>query len=189
MKEQVFLSTADLREAFERTRASYEEEKDVTGIIEALSKAIKTLRDAGVDVHLQLSRSITEDSFPLAKKAGQLSCTFSLTMSGVLKINQSEHLLTLSTTEGADETKRDVLKLYVSDREYSSRSLHDDFRGECFDLKTDAEALQKFQHFVINKASWNAVIRDHDVCDTFDNTGVRRLNKFSLIPKPSHPSA
>lgn len=147
--------------------------------VEALSKALKDLRDIGVNVQLQLSRSIFEDSFSLARKAGNITGEFTLSASGVLKIDQSQFLLAISTSENL---KGDVLKIYVSDREYSSRVLRSDFRGACYDLNANAAAMQEFQTNILQTAACNEIIRDHDVSGTlgFDGHGKPKLLKPAL---------
>ena len=186
MKDQNFLPKHELKAAFdsqkEKTLAAWEA-NGVVAATEALSKAIKDLQDIGLDVQLKLGGSIFEDAFPLAKKAGGLSGNYSLSLSGILKVDHEEFLLTICEKEA----EKSVLKIYLSERDFSGRTLHQDYRGSCFNLNENPEAIHQFQDLIMQRVSQNEVIRDHDVCDAFENNGVRRLRKSVLnkpIPKP-----
>ena len=178
MKEQLFLSASNLKAKFSQERETTWVETGMAGAIEALSKALSDLRDIGVDAELQLNGIIAEDSFPLIQKVSEIKTTFSVAASGILKVGPSESLLAISTSED----KKPVLKIYVSDRDYAARSLRHDFRGSCFDLNADAEALQKFQAQILRIAAQNEIIREHDVADTLGFDGRRKFRLSKTIP-------
>lgn len=192
MKEPHFLSKGELRELFEQRKSAYNtswQENGFVDALEALSRALRDLVDIGVNAHLQISSSVPEESFRLVEGVTKLSNSRRVTGSGVLTVDQCQYLVIFSNAEDKQENETKILKMYVSSREYGSRKLQSDFRGECFDLKDDVDGIQKFQRHVINIAAESEVINAHDVCNVFESTGIRRLNKSPLAPKPNRPSA
>lgn len=203
MKEQNFVSPGALKAAFESRKQEHRsgwKESGVVAAIEALSTAIRDLQDIGVDVHLQLSNVVFEDSWSLMKDVTGRT----VELSGVLKIDQNEHLLAIAAQEketveevvvvkGKQETKKTetnkpVLKIYLSDRDFTARTLKHDSRSRCYDLKEDPDAMHKLQQRIITIASANEAIREHDVGNAFENNnGITRLSKPAQLPKPGRP--
>ncbi|MBI3440421.1 MAG: hypothetical protein HY052_01220 [Proteobacteria bacterium] len=183
MKDQVFPPKNDLKAAFDRQKSSDHskwEANGVTATIEALSKTFKALRDAGIDAHIQLSGDICEDAFSLVRTVTPNLMSHQCNLSGILKIDQLEYLLAISTVENT----KPVLKIYVSEWNYKGQGTTQGIKGRYFDLNEDSEALQKLQKYIILMTVRNEIIRDHDVCDMFDDDGIKRLNKSPLAPKP-----
>jgi len=203
MKEQFFASVSDLKAEIDNCKSKWDFTSDVSAAVEALSKAIKTLQDCGIDVRLQLGRNHYEDVFSLMKENVK-----SVTLSGIVKIDQKERLLSICTEEketvevevtvegknGKIEKRKErqnkekeVLKIYLPVFDFTARSLRHDFRSECFDLNEDPQAIYKLQKTLYNIAVYDEIIDRHDVCGAFEHEGITRLNKPAITrptPKP-----
>jgi hypothetical protein len=178
MKKQYFPSADELKAAFNQQKEHSLNWYTETGIItavEALSKAIRDLRDIGVNVQLQLIGNASEDAFALVKTVAEIKGALTVSASGILKIDHVEHLLAISVKEGESA----VLKIYVSDFDYRGLGATGNIRGKCFDLLADAQAIQKLQDKILFTAVRNEVIRDHDAANSlgFDEHRIARLPK------------
>ena len=176
--KQYFPSADELKAAFNQQKESRHDwfaEIGIITAIEALSKALRDLRDIGVNVQLQLNGNASEDAFSLAKTVTEIKGTLTVPVSGILKIDQVEHLLAISVKEG----EAAVLKIYVSDFDYRGLGATNSIRGQCFNLLTDAQAIQKLQDKILFTAVRNEVIRDHDAANSlgFDEHRIARLPK------------
>ncbi|MCE9507368.1 MAG: hypothetical protein K8R48_03490 [Alphaproteobacteria bacterium] len=179
--KQDFPSATELKAAFNQQKESRHAWFAETGIItaiEALSKAVRDLRDIGVNVQLQLNGNASEDAFSLTKTVTEIKGGLTVPVSGILKIDQVEHLLALSVKEG----EAAVLKIYVSDFDYRGLGATNSIRGQCFDLGADAQAVRKLQEKILFTAVRNEIIRDHDVGNSlgFDEHRNSRLPKSKL---------
>jgi hypothetical protein len=173
MKKQSFLSVEELKIAYAREKEKNQTSWENIGVIDAiesLSQALAALHEIGVDVHLKFSPSISEEVFSLIQTIDGGRQPW-VALSGILEIDQIEHLLVVSTKE----SQSPVLKIYLAERDYASKHLNNDFRGKIYDLKTDAKAMHKFQQDIILIATENEIIREHDVCNAFEKNRPTRL--------------
>ena len=187
MKKQIIVPVTALQAEFNEKKEKAAEYQYM-GILQALSKALKDLQDIGIDVGLEISTAISEESFKLVQGiGGPASC--SVYFSGVLRIGTQERLLVLSATENVrkrdldgstKDESIDMLKIFVSSRDYASRKIESDFRGLCFDLNEDAKAIYKLQQFIIEEAADNEAITENDIHDAF--SGPERQAKLKKAP-------
>jgi hypothetical protein len=192
MKEQSISSATDLKAEFNRLKQEREESWRASGnldVIESLSKALHELQNAGIDVRLQLDTAYPEEVWGLMKKVVKAERT-TVGLSGILSIGHEEHLIALCVKEEISVRKGDllqkqdneVMKLCIANRSYVSKKLTSDFRGECFDLKEDPEAIQNLQKYIVNQAVSNEIIASHDIYDSFQNRGTSLYGKGLKSP-------
>lgn len=187
MKKQYVAPAEKLTAHFNEQKKGYEtfyEGSGLDAVLEALSKAMYDLNEIGIDVQLQLNHSLGEEVWTMIDKVNGTSVSSSVSLTGVLKIDQDERLFAVSHKENEEP----VRKIYVSNRNYASRRLSHDFRGTSFDLNNDSEAIYKFQQLIIDIAAENETIRNHDVHESFNKEAPAKLQKNSApsltAPKP-----
>lgn len=184
MKKQYVAPTDTLTAYFNEQKENSEagfKRHGVDAALESISTALKDLNDIGIDVQLQLNQSYAEESWSLINKVNGIAVNSNVILSGILKIDHVEHLLVVSSSEN----EIPALKIYVAGRDYASRHLQSDFRGTCYDLNEDPEAIYKLQQFIVEKAADNEIIRKHDIHGSFNKEHPAvRLEKTSAAKPP-----
>jgi len=175
MKQQIFSTAAELKAEYNQKREKTKTEWNSYNLglaIESLSQAIADLRAIGINVHLDLAGNATEDAFLMVQTVAE-SKGMIVPISGILKIDNVEHLLCVSVSE-ADIP---VLKIYLSQFDYRGQRIYPVIRGKAFDLNADPQAMHKFQQQVIFAAARNEIVRRHDVADVFSKDFPVKLDK------------
>ncbi len=154
-----FLQPLELVKQFNETAEEYEKEKGLTEAIEGLSFAISALKDAGIDVSLELNGWGGDQTFKMLNDEQGLRAGFT----GFLRLGSQEHIISLITHDSAGPAST----LHMS---YYNNKFGVDKRTWDFDLLNDPEAYEKFQQKVVTLAARNKVIADHDVTEAFENS-------------------
>lgn len=168
------LTPQQIRDEFNQRRekfATWGKETGFDTALQNLSHALRDMQDSGIDVKLDIMGTASELAFTQLSHAG-----ITTPISGILHINNIQYLLSLSVRHN----NKDCLKLAVSEFDIrhqgitgtvSDEKLRANVRSSVFDLKNDADALVKFQQYVINQSARNNVIAENDVAKAM-NTGI-----------------
>ncbi len=153
------LQPFELVKQFNATVEEYEKEKSVIEAIEGLSFAVSALKDAGIDVSLDLNGWAGDQTFKMLNNEENLTAGFT----GFLRLGTQEHIISLITQNSTGPAS----VLHMS---YYNSKLGVDQRTWDFDLLNDPEAYEKFQQKIVSLAARNKVIADHDVTEAFENS-------------------
>lgn len=167
--------------ASKREFAAYGEKSGFDLALQNISTAIGELKDAGIDVSLEVFGDSSEQAFDLFATS---SVTVPIT--GVLRIGPIHRLFALATKSDGKNALIIGLSNYDirfngPDAKLEEGSISGKVRSINFDLKKDPEALVKFQQEIINHAARNAVVNDNDTAQAFDSATVMRK---SVLPRP-----
>lgn len=177
------LTPKRIAEEYNQHSASFRGLGDNTGFTEALqqiSQAIRDLREAEIDVSLDITGGASEMSFLMFKIPAVVP------IGGVLHIGSNQRLFALCTN---DEDGRGLkLALTKHDIRHDGFDWHVEDNGlarpapqvHIYDLQNDPDALIKLQQEIIRFAARNAVIFENDVAEAFE--GNRKLRKYVFKP-------
>ncbi len=164
--------------------ASYGAKSGFDKALQNISTAIGELKEAGIDVSLEVFGDSSEQAFDLFSNA-----SVTVPISGVLRIGSIHRLFGLATKSGG----KNALQIGLSnfDIRYNGAEIKiedgvatSNVRAIVFDLKNDPDALVKFQQEIITHAARNAVVNDNDAAQVFDSATA--LRKSTLI-RPKSP--
>ena len=164
--------------------ASYGAKSGFDVALQNISTAIGELKEAGIDVSLEIFGDASEQAFDLFP-----TTSVTVPVSGVLRIGPIHRLFALATKSDSKSAMIIGLSNYDirfngPDAKLADGEISGKVRGLNFDLKKDPEALVKFQQEIINHAARNAVVNDNDAAQVFDSAAV--LRKSTLI-RPKAP--
>lgn len=175
------LDPAGIRALFNRNKEEFRSFTERSGIAKAIagmSEIISDLRDAGIDVSLEMMGGASEQAFDLFKENG-----VTVPVSGILRIGPIHRLVAIATKLNKEETT--VIALSEFDIRYSGPEavvrdgiIDGKLRSVRFDIKKDPEALAKLEKTIINYAARNEVLADLDEFGALEN-------KKGVLPKPS----
>jgi hypothetical protein len=167
--------------ASKREFAAYGEKSGFDVALRNISTAIGELKEAGIDVSLEVFGDSSEQAFDLFATS-----SVTVPISGVLRIGPIQRLFALATK--ADS--KNVLIIGLSnydirfngpDAKIEEGIVSGRVRSINFDLKKDPDALVKFQQEIINHAARNAVVNDNDAAQVFDSATTLRK---PALPRP-----
>lgn len=125
-----------------------------------LSRALKELNNAGVNVGFTPYPWPTERTFDLSGKENQ-----TMQLSGILTVGHNEYLLGVQTI--ADQ--EDCLVLFISNHDIR---YPDDAKGKIrsssFDIEKDPDAMKKFQIEIAQRYARILHVNEHDPASMFD---------------------
>lgn len=167
--------------ASKREFAAYGEKSGFDIALQNISAAIGDLKEAGIDVSLEIFGDASEQAFDLF---GTTSVT--VPISGVLRIGPIHRLFALATKSDSKNVMIIGLSNYDirfngPDAKIEDGAVSGKVRSINFDLKKDPEALVKFEQEIINHAARNAVVNDNDTAQVFDSASNLRK---SVLPRP-----
>ncbi len=168
--------------ASKREFADYGAKSGFDVALQNISTAILDLKEAGIDVSLEIFGDASEQAFDLF---GTTSVT--VPISGILRIGPIHRLFALATKSDSKNVMIIGLSNYDIRFNGPDAKLADDgelsgkVRSINFDLKKDPDALVKFQQEIINHAARNAVVNDNDTAQVFDSAASLRK---SVLPRP-----
>lgn len=151
--------------------------------MQELSLAVGELKDAGIDVSLEIFGDASELAFAMFEGPGMI-CP----VSGVLRIGNI-HRLVAFMTESADKP---CLKLALSkfdirfngaDGTLKDSKLDNQVRSTVYDLKNDPDALSKFQQEIIRFDARNMVVYEQEKADMFGHGQGLRKRPLRITPK------
>lgn len=168
------MTPQQIRDEFNQKRekfAAWGKETGFDTALQDISRALRDMQDSGIDVRLDIMGTASEMAFSQLPQAG-----ITTPISGILHINNIQYLLSLSVKHNG----KNCLKLAVSEFDIRHQGvagtvrdekLRANVRSSVFDLKNDADALVKFQEYVINQSARNSVIAENDAANAM-NTGI-----------------
>lgn len=181
-----------IRETFNSQLESNQKEWDgygLTGALEQLSEAVANLKAAGLDVSLEMSPWPSEMAFMLFPDGARI-----VPVTGDLRIGNSHRLLGIATKLGSDATLMLAVSEFDSLWNGANATLQDGgdirsrFRALRYDLKNDAEALEKFQRTIIRDCARSALMEKHNIARGYETGQVPVLPKPALkIPPQQKP--
>ncbi len=136
--------------------STYNATTGLNDVLQDLSRAIDALKNAKIDVSLEMSPAVSEQAFSMFVPFGaNLMCA----LGGILKVGSAHYMVCLAT----ERDKKPVLQIALSKHDIryngSNTTANDGttrdnaVRADIFDLKNDPEALIKFQQAVIEQAA------------------------------------
>lgn len=149
---------------------------DETGfnqLLRDLSKMIGDMKEAGLDVALDVQESSSEQAFTLFEQRTGLTTP----LSGILRIGSTQKMIAIAISQN----NLPCLKIGVSEFDIRFNGAAPVVRAKIYDVQKDHEALQKLQKEIIRLAARTAIIRENDVAESF---GEKRsgLRKGGLKP-------
>jgi hypothetical protein len=167
--------------AAKRDFAAYGEKSGFDVALQNISTAIGEMKDAGIDVSLEIFGDASEQAFDLFA-----TTSVTVPISGVLRIGPIHRLFALATKSDSKNALIIGLSNYDirfngPDAKLADGEVTGKVRSINFDLKKDPDALVKFQQEIINHAARNAVVNDNDTAQAFDSATVMRK---SVLPRP-----
>lgn len=167
--------------AAKRDFAAYGEKSGFDVALQNISTAIGEMKDAGIDVSLEIFGDSSEQAFDLFP-----TTSVTVPISGVLRIGPIHRLFALATKSDGKNAMIIGLSNYDirfngPDAKLADGVIEGKVRSINFDLKKDPDALVKFQQEIINHAARNAVVNDNDTAQAFDSATVMRK---SVLPRP-----
>lgn len=167
--------------AAKRDFAAYGEKSGFDVALQNISTAIGEMKDAGIDVSLEIFGDASEQAFDLFA-----TTSVTVPISGVLRIGPIHRLFALATKSDGKNALIIGLSNYDirfngPDAKLADGEVTGKVRSINFDLKKDPDALVKFQQEIINHAARNAVVNDNDTAQAFDSATVMRK---SVLPRP-----
>lgn len=161
-----------------------------TRALAALSRAIDALNKEGIDCEMNIFGCATEHGFALNPGAGV--STWSQQTGGMLRIGNSEHLLSFVTqvklkSEGEDAEWHPCMILCVSKLDIRHQGPRSDVRTNVYQIVEGSDDLRAFQAFIIDKAAADAVIAANDPQGVFTRHG--KTPARSTLIKKNQPGA
>jgi hypothetical protein len=151
------------------------QEVGLTQAIQNLSRAVCDLKNAGIDVSLDMVGHAGEMVFNMFHHgSGQLR----VPVAGMLRIGNVEKLVGIAV----HERSQPCLKLAVSELNFAFQGAESDVRATTYDLRSDPEAWDKLQKDIIYIAARASFIQECDVAEAFvsDNSLRKRSHKMSI---------
>lgn len=170
--------------ASKREFAEYGAKSGFDAALQNISTAIFDLKEAGIDVSLEIFGDASEQAFDLFP-----TTSVTVPISGVLRIGPIHRLFALATKSDGKNALIIGLSNYDiryngPDAKLENGQVSGKVRSINFDLRKDPDALVKFQQEIINHAARNAVVNDNDAAQVFDSAaGLRK----SVLPRPKTP--
>jgi hypothetical protein len=193
------LDPNQIREEFNQRKQAFTKEHAENGLadaIEDLSRVVGDLKAGGLDVELEFFGCPSDQAFQLFPFKGALI----VPVSGILRIGRLHRLLAIATkVDGAPALRLGlsefdirfagpqasfILPAAEKDAGAKEIAVGGKVRSTVYDLKTDPDALVKFQTEVIRHAARNAFVDDHDVGGAFDNGVTLGKTGLRIPPKP-----
>lgn len=170
------LDKKKITEEYNTQSATFRKWADETGLnqlLRDLSKMIGDMKEAGLDVALDMIENPSERAFNLFGENRNRTTP----LSGILHIGSMQKLLAITVVEN----EQPCLKLGVSDFDIRFNGASPTLRAKVYDIKNDADAMIKLQKEIIRLAARTAIIRENDVAESF---GEKRsgLRKGGLKP-------
>lgn len=189
------LSSAQLRDAFEKMTQREKntlKKKGVDDVLRQLSKAVKTMQDAGIDIAIDVRSGQYANAYDLLFTNVEAN-NCNITVYGFFHVVGASQLWALADTINDAPAKKLVVSEFITAEgesriEWSSKRKTP---GEVFDLDEDADAIVKLQVHLARLAADRQIIREYDAADVFGRPSPSRAQgqipmKKGLI-KPSRP--
>ena len=188
MKDQSPLTPGEFREAFDKARTDTRDSFAKSGtdvVLQYLSETIGGLQSQGADVSLAVRSGSHTNAYDMmytisGNGGGRIEAY------GFIECGRSTHMFAVAT----QHAQKDVLRVYLSEYNFTgeggrrSADGSNSYRrnvitGECFDFNEDAEALQKFQKYVIGLCAANDAVLECDSADVFNKepAAVNKMQK------------
>jgi hypothetical protein len=172
-----------IREAFNKAQQAFHDENEKSGLgpaLESISGMVKDLKDAGLDVSLEIAAGASEMAFGLFESNGM-----TVPVSGILRMGNIHRLVAIATSLG--NTPALMLSMSAFDIRFEGnkaltleKSTKNNIRTKTYDLLKDPAALAKLQNEIIRYCARSAEIAARDVRDALDTGSKDTLKKFPL---------
>lgn len=181
------MTAGELAATFAQKKSDFERMHEKSGMlraIEALSRAVGDIKDAGHDVALTLYGNASEESFGIFSRGGGLT----VPASGVLRIGDSHRLIAIATKAGG----RAALQIGMSEFDIRHNGAEGTMkegditpvvRADIYDLKANPAALKDLQAEILRSLARDQVVAEHDAAAAFEKTPSQFGKKFLKPPQ------
>ena len=195
MADNTHLSSAQLRDLFEklakREKKSFDQ-KGIADVLRNLSNAVKSMQDAGIDIAVDVRSGQYTNAYDLLFSNIEANNS-NITVYGFFHIGGAAQLWALADSINDAPVKKLIVSEFNA-AESQGRTEWSNYHktpGKVFDLDTDTDAMAKLQLHLTSIAAERQVLREYDAADVFGRPApVSTQGKLPVkkgLVKPSRP--